>query len=104
MPEIFFRYPLLYRLRHFLIEKAIWEWICFWLPQNSMPDISQFIHGKRILLVDGVFRGVRLHAPGTFELKYSYQPPYWQPSLMMPMLGILLLGPAWITSAKAPKQ
>jgi SAM-dependent methyltransferase len=47
---ILFRYPLLYRLKRFLIEDVIWRWILFWLPPNPMPDISNFIRNRRILV------------------------------------------------------
>ncbi|MEJ2069031.1 MAG: methyltransferase domain-containing protein [Syntrophobacterales bacterium] len=50
MTEILFKYPLLYRFKHFLIERVIWRWLLFWLPLNPMPDISDFIRGKRLLL------------------------------------------------------
>jgi len=90
MTEILFRYPLLYRCKHFLIEKVIWRWLLFWLPLNPMPDISGFIGGKRLLLAacgpGAVSTGPPLDAAGhifafdisqEFVISCKYNHPNW---------------------------
>jgi hypothetical protein len=72
------------------------------LTDSYSPGWRAYLNGQEvpILLVDGVFRGVRLHTPGTYELKYSYRPPYWHQSLAMAIIGILLACTALISSVK----
>jgi hypothetical protein len=70
------------------------------MTDSYSPGWRASLNGQEvpILLVDGVFRGVRLHTPGTYALKYSYRPPYWHQSLAMAIIGILLVCTASIRS------
>jgi SAM-dependent methyltransferase len=90
MTGILFRYPLLYRFKHFLIEKVIWRWLLFWLPLNPMPDISGFIRGKRILLaacgpgtvstgppIDAASRIFAFHISREFVISCQHNHPNW---------------------------
>src|SRR5262249_16256332 len=51
------------------------------------------VNGKEepVLRVNGVFRGVRLAAPGEVEVRFWYRPPLWDLSLVLCGLGALLL-------------
>jgi hypothetical protein len=44
-----------------------------------------------VLRVDGVFRGIRIKEPGTYEVYFWYRPPYWTPSLGIAGVGVLLV-------------
>ena len=48
-----FTRPFLYRLKRFVIEQVIWRWILsgiFRLSPKPMPDVSEVVRGKRVLL------------------------------------------------------
>jgi hypothetical protein len=63
------------------------------LTDSYSPGWQAFINGQEvpILLVDGLFRGVRLRKPGTYEVRYSYHPPFWHQSVMLALFGGLLI-------------
>ena len=63
------------------------------LVDSYSPGWQAFLNGQEvpILLVDGVFRGVRLDRPGTFKLHYSYRPPFWYLSIALATFGFLLV-------------
>jgi hypothetical protein len=44
-----------------------------------------------VLRVDGAFRGVRIEKPGTYDLHFRYRPPYWNLSLGLAGIGLLLI-------------
>jgi hypothetical protein len=43
-----------------------------------------------VLRVDGAFRGVRIKKPGIYHVHFWYRPPYWNLSLGMAGVGLLL--------------
>ena len=44
-----------------------------------------------VLRVNGVFRGVRIDAPGVYEIVFWYRPPWWRLTLGLAAAGGLLL-------------
>jgi ubiquinone/menaquinone biosynthesis C-methylase UbiE len=51
--KVVFENPLFYRAKCFVIETVIWKWIlsgAFGLEPNEMPDVSDILRGKRILI------------------------------------------------------
>jgi uncharacterized membrane protein YfhO len=63
------------------------------LTDSYSPGWQASLNGQEvpILLVDGVFRGVRLDKPGTYKLHYFYRPPYWYLSVVLATFGCLLV-------------
>ena len=45
-----------------------------------------------IYRVDGVFRGVRIPAPGAYVVEYRYRPPKWSLSCGLAAVGFIGLG------------
>lgn len=63
------------------------------LTEGFCPGWSVTVNGKGVpvQLVDGVFLGVRIDGPGLYELVYRYRPPFWNLTLGMAALGLLLV-------------
>jgi hypothetical protein len=63
------------------------------LTDSFSPGWHAFLNGRKVpvLLVDGVFRGVRLDRPGIYKLHYFYRPPYWYLSVALATFGFLLV-------------
>ena len=63
------------------------------LTDSYSPGWRAFLNGQEvpILLVDGLFRGVRLDNPGIYKLHYSYRPPHWNLSVVFAIFGFLLI-------------
>jgi hypothetical protein len=69
------------------------------LTDSFSPGWRAALNGREVpvLEVDGVFRGVRLTAPGIYEVRFWYRPPYWTLSLVLAFLGLLLTsGATWL--------
>src|SRR5262249_26341928 len=58
------------------------------------------INGREVpvIRVDGVFRGVRIEAPGDVDVRFWYRPPRWNLSLALCGLGLLVLSISVFTS------
>jgi hypothetical protein len=70
------------------------------LTDSFSPGWQAFVNGQAVpvLLVDGVFRGIRLNGPGTYEVRFRYRPPYWNLSLGLAVFGLVLLaGSSWLS-------
>lgn len=63
------------------------------LTDSYSPGWRATLNGQEVpvLLVDGVFRGLRLENPGAYEVRFWYRPPYWNISLGLAGLGMLLI-------------
>ena len=63
------------------------------LTYSYSPGWRAFLNGQEvpILLVDELFRGVRLDNPGIYKLHYSYRPPHWNLSVAFAIFGFLLI-------------
>ncbi|HEY3244323.1 MAG TPA: class I SAM-dependent methyltransferase [Phycisphaerae bacterium] len=51
--RVLFEHPLLYRFKRFVIERVIWDWILsgiLRLSPNPLPEISEYVRGRRVLL------------------------------------------------------
>ncbi|HOI94757.1 MAG TPA: hypothetical protein PK250_08630 [Syntrophobacter fumaroxidans] len=61
--------------------------------ESFCPGWSVTANGKEtpVLLVDGVFLGIRIDKPGTYDLVYRYRPPLWSLTLAMAVLGFVLV-------------
>lgn len=69
------------------------------LTDSFSPGWRAALNGREVpvLEVDGVFRGVRLTAPGIHDVRFWYRPPYWTLSLVLACLGLLLTaGATWL--------
>ncbi len=51
------------------------------------------LNGQKVpvLRVDGAFRGVRIEKPGIYNVHFWYRPVYWNLSLVMACLGLVLV-------------
>jgi Bacterial membrane protein YfhO len=64
------------------------------LTDSYSPGWTATVNGRpsEVHRVDGVFRGVRIPAPGAYVVEYSYRPPKWFLSCGLAALGFLALG------------
>lgn len=66
------------------------------LTDSYSPGWRATVNGApaEVLRVNGVFRGVRIPAPGEFVVEYAYRPPTWRLSCGLAAAGLVLLGGA----------
>jgi Bacterial membrane protein YfhO len=64
------------------------------LTDSYSPGWTATVNGSpsQILRVDGVFRGVRIPAPGAYVVEYAYRPPRWTLSCGLAIVGFIALG------------
>lgn len=65
-----------------------------------LADMGSYMDGWRadvngqevpVLRVNGAFRGVRIEAPGTYTIRFRYRPVYWNLTVVLAFLGILVV-------------